>query len=271
MNVEWRRLMAAAVAIAVLASPVVAQERGGIRGIITNTRAKRPIEGARISLAGTPYTVTSDPSGAFSFTGLEAGNYVIQAAAIGFATLSSPLVLKAGETLDLEFQADPEAVNLPDLTVEERMNHGPADWIRRKSEGLGRYITREHLEARQVATLPDALRTVPGVRIECRGSQVCVARMARAPRGCSPGYFMDGLPTEQAVLWLTPIQEIEGIEIYSGPAETPAELEGASARCGVIALWTRPPPARRPREKKPKSETIRTPADTTKRDPGRAD
>ncbi len=269
MIAEFRRLLAAVATVAVMASPVAAQKRGEIRGIITNIRAKRPIEGARISLAGTALVVTSGPSGAFSFTGLEAGDYVIQAAAIGFTTMTSPLALKAGETIDLEFEADPEAVNLPELTVEERMNHGPADWIRRKSEGLGRYITREHLEARQVATLPDALRTVPGVRIECRGSQICVARMARAPRGCSPGYFMDGIPTEQAVLWLTPVQEIEGIEIYTGPAETPAELEGASARCGVIALWTRPPPARRPREKKAKSETIRVPADTAKRDPSR--
>ena len=43
------------------------------------------------------------------------------------------LVLKEGETLELEFQADPEAVNLPELTVEERANYGPADWLRRMS------------------------------------------------------------------------------------------------------------------------------------------
>jgi hypothetical protein len=63
---------------------------------------------------------------------------------------------------------------------------------------------------------------------------------------------MDGIPTDPAVLWLTPVGEIEGIEVYSGPAETPPELESAQARCGVIAIWTRPPPPRRPKEKKPK-------------------
>ncbi len=239
--------------------PVTAQARSGtIRGVITNIKAKKPVEGARISLVGTPYVVSSDVRGEFRFADLDPGKYVIQASAIGYTTMTSPLMLKEAEVLDIEFEADPEAVNLPELTVEERANHGPADWIRRKSEGRGRYVTRQYIEDRRASTVPDALRMIPGLRIECRGSQVCVARMARAPRGCSPAYFMDGIPTDAAVLWLTPVGEIEGIEVYSGPAETPPELESAQARCGVIALWTRPPPPRRPKEKKPKPEAVST-------------
>jgi hypothetical protein len=126
------------------------------------------------------------------------------------------------------------------------------DWLRRKAEGRGRYITREDLESRRSPTIPDALRSLAGVRIECRTSIVCVVRMARSPRNCGPGYFMDGIPADPAVVWLTPVQEIEGIEVYSGPAETPPELEGVSSRCGAIALWTRTPPPRPPKHKKPK-------------------
>lgn len=241
--------------LAGLALPLfaAAQARSAaIRGVIKNLQAKTPLEGARISLVGTPYSATSDARGEFRFVDLDPGRYLIQASAIGYTTMSSPLMLKEAETLDVEFEADPEAVNLPELTVEERANHGPADWIRRKSEGRGRYITRQYIEDRRASTVPDALRMVPGLRIECRGSQICVARMARSARNCSPAYFMDGIPTDPAVLWLTPVGEIEGIEVYSGPSETPPELESAQARCGVIALWTRPPPPRRPKDKKPK-------------------
>ena len=266
MTADLRRRLRTAIALlAVVGAPLAAQGRpGSIHGVITNVRVKRPIEGARISLLGTPYAVTSDRTGAFDFTGIAAGRYTIQAAAIGFGAMNSAIVVVEGETLELEFQADPEAVKLPELTVEEQANNGPADWLRRKVDGRGRYITRKHLEERQVATLPDALRLVPGVRIECRGNQICTARMARSPQGCFPGYFMDGIPTDQAVLWMTPVQEIEGIEVYSGPAETPPELEGIHARCGVIALWTRPPPPRRPKEKKPKPGKDPAPADTIK-------
>lgn len=239
----------------------LAQARSAaIRGVIKNVQVGVPLEGARINLVGTPHSATSDARGQFRFIDLDPGRYVIQASAIGYATMSSPLLLKESETLEVEFEANPEAVNLPELTVEERANHGPADWLRRKSEGRGRYITRQYIEDRRASTVPDALRMVPGLRIECRGSQICVARMARAARGCSPAFFMDGIPTDPAVLWLTPVGEIEGIEVYSGPAETPPELESAQARCGVIAIWTRPPPPRRPKDKKPKPA-----ADSTQR------
>jgi hypothetical protein len=273
MTTRWTVAARLTVAIALVgagglgrAPAAAAQARSGtIRGVVVTGNPRRPVEGARISLIGTVHAVTTNHTGQFSFGDLDPGQYVIQAAAIGFSTLSSPLLLKERETLNIEFEADAEPVNLPELAVEERANHGPADWLRRKTEGRGRYITRKHIEDRRAATVPDALRIVPGLRIECRGSLVCVARMARAPRNCGPGYFMDGIPTDPAALWLTPVSEIEGIEVYSGPAETPPELEGAAARCGVIALWTRPPPPRRPKDKKPKpaADTVPPPADTT--------
>jgi hypothetical protein len=240
-------------AAAPVGGPLEAQGRSGrIRGVILEGQRRTPIEGARISLVGTERAATTDSRGEFEFDELEPGKYVIQAAAIGYSILNSPLILRERETLDIEFEAESEGVRLPDLTVEERANHGPMDWLRRKSEGRGRYITRADLEERRSATVPDALRMLAGVRIECRTSTVCVVRMARSPRNCGPGYFMDGIPTDPAVVWLTPVQEIEGIEVYSGPAETPPELEGYQSRCGAIVLWTRTPPPRRPKQKKPK-------------------
>lgn len=252
------RLRWALLALAVaLPSGLAGQSRASsIKGTIVISESRRPIEGARVRLIGTEHAATTDRFGAFLFPDLDAGQYVIQASAIGYTTLSSPLLLKERETLEVQFEANAEVFRLPELEVAERANHGPADWIRRKGEGLGRYITRDDIESRRAATVPDALRMVPGLRIECRGGNVCVARMSRAPRGCGPGYFMDGIPADPAVLWLTPVQEIEGIEVYAGPSQTPPELEGARTRCGAIALWTRPPPPRRPKEKKP------APADT---------
>ena len=55
-------------------------------------------------------------------------------------------------------------------------------------------------------------------------------------------------------------QEVEGLEVYTGPAETPPELESAQARCGVVVIWTRTPPPRRPKEKKPKKPPAEAPA-----------
>jgi len=234
--------------------PMVAQSGSGtIKGVVMSTSPRRPLEGVRIRLIGTTFNAVSDSKGRFQFRDLDPGKYLIEAAAIGFTTMNSPLLLGERETLELEFLASSEAVRLPDLSVAERAEHGPRDWLRRKSEGRGRYITRQLLEERQVRYLPDALRMVAGVRVECRGA-ICQAQMVRSPRGCGPGYYIDGIPAHPSALWLTPVSEVEGIEVYSGPSETPPELETGSTRCGAIALWTRPPPPRRPREPKPEPE-----------------
>lgn len=235
--------------------PIAAQAGSGtIKGVVMSTAPRRPIEGVRIRLVGTERNAVSDSRGRFQFRDLDPGKYLIEAAAIGYTTMNSPLLLGERETLELEFLASAEALRLPDLAVEERAaEHGPRDWLRRKSEGRGRYITRKHLEERQVRYLPDALRMVAGVRVECRGS-ICRAQMLRAHRGCGPGYFIDGVPAHSSALWLTPVNEIEGIEVYSGPSETPPELESGSTQCGAIALWTRPPPPRRPKEPKAEPE-----------------
>lgn len=242
---------------ALLPGQAPAQEGTGvIRGVFKVNGSGQPIEGARVTLVGTTFLVLTDRRGEFEFPSLMPGRYVVRAAAIGFSTVTSPIDLKHRQTIDMEFLAEAEAVTLPELAVEETADHGPMDWLRRKSEGRGRYLTRADLEKRQAATVPDALRMVPGVRIECRTAQVCYVRLARAPRGCNPAFFMDGIPSDPAIAYLTPVHEVEGIEVYSGPADTPPELESAKARCGVVVIWTRSPPPPRPREKKPKAPPV---------------
>ena len=264
-----------AVAALVGAERVEAQPAGAtIRGVLLSTAGRTPIEGARITLVGTPFTTLTNARGEFELVELEAGRYMIRVAAIGYATISSPIDLRERQTLDIEFSTEAEAARLPEITVEERSTHGPMDWLRRKSEGRGRYITRTEIERRNVATLPEVMRMVPGVRVECRSNLVCAVRMMRAPRGCNPAFFMDGIPADPAIAYLTPLQEVEGVEVYTGPAETPPELESGQARCGVVVIWTRTPPPRRPKEKKGQpadtvARPVPAPADTVEAAPSR--
>jgi hypothetical protein len=88
------------------------------------------------------------------------------------------------------------------------------------------------------------------MRVDCRGI-VCRVMLARAPRGCQPTFWIDGIPTDPAVVWLQPPRDLDGVEVYSGPSQTPPELERNSS-CGAIVLWTRTPPPRVKKEKAPK-------------------
>ena len=194
-----------------------------------------------MALLGTTLNVITNNKGEFALHGITPGKYVIQASAIGHSTLTSAIDIKALETLQVEFETEPDAARLPELMVEERPNL-PPEFVRRKQEGRGRYYSRADIENRQPRTVADLLRTVPGMRLDCRG-MVCRATMSRSPRGCQPSYWMDGIPADPAVVWLEPPRDLDGVEVYSGPSETPPELERNSS-CGAIVLWTRTPPPR---------------------------
>ena len=229
-----------------LCSPLSAQRFGSINGTVRSSPKATAVEGARVILIGTTLVAITNARGEFSFTGVTPGKYVIQASAIGYTTLTSPIDIKPMETLDVHFETDPSSFRLPELAVEEKPNL-PPDFVRRKSEGRGRYFSREDIEKRSPHTVAELLRMVPGMRIDCRGP-VCRAVLARAStRTCQPSYWMDGIPTDPSVVWLQPPRDLDGVEVYSGPSETPPELERNSS-CGAIVLWTRTPP---PRPKKP--------------------
>ena len=221
---------------------------GSIVGTVRASDKGPAIVGARVALVGTTLAVVTSPRGEFSFNGLIPGKYVIQASAIGFATLSSEIEVKARETLEVQFEAEPEGVRLPELTVAEKPNL-PPEFLRRSESGGGRYINREQIERRNAATLGDLLRTVPGLRVNCQ-RYPCTAQLVRQ-RNCPMAYWLDGAPVDPGTVMLQPPRDLDGVEIYSGLAETPPELFQPNT-CGALVVWTRTPPRAIKKEKKPK-------------------
>jgi len=229
-------------------------KKSEIRGTVVRASDRQPVTGAKVSLDGTELALVTDEKGKFRFPKVAAGQYIIRAEVEGFPMATSTVLLARGDRLEVEFQVGTsDAVTLPELKVNEAAPEklSPVvEFNRRATTGNGRYITRDFIEKRHPATLMDLMRTLPGVRVECpRTERVCRLRMSRAPRGCGPGYFLDGIPADQSVLFLTNPTDVEGIEVYSGPSETPAELEGIRSLCGAVAIWTRI--GEKPSERKP--------------------
>ena len=254
--------------LALLALPqgVGAQRVGAISGTVRAANRGPLLEGARVVLLGTTLSVSTSRTGEFGFQGLVPGKYVIQASAIGYTTLSSPIEVKALETLQIEFETEPQSVNLPELEVSSHPNL-PPEFLRRSQEGGGRYMNRAAIEQRNARDVAELLRGFPGVRLNCR-RYPCTAELIRSSRSCPPAYFLDGIPVDAAGIMLQPPRDLDGIEVYSGLAETPPELRQWST-CGAFALWTRTPPPYVKKEKKPKpaQDSARPPApkrDTTR-------
>jgi len=226
-------------------SEALAQEpprKSEIRGIVILAETRKPVVGAAVSLEGTEIQVATDKKGKFRFPKVAAGEYLIRAEIEGYPAATSTIQLALGERVEVEFLVGADAAGevLPEIevTASENRISPVATFNRRATEGNGRYITRADIERRKPANLMDLLRTVPGVRVVCpRTQHVCALRLRRAT--CGPAYYMDGMPTDPSALYLTLPSDVEGIEVYSGPSETPIELEGMRSGCGVIAIWTR--------------------------------
>lgn len=217
-------------------------KKSEIKGIVVTSMDRKPVVGATVSLEGQNLTVNTDDKGRFKFPKVVAGTYIIRAEVEGFPPATSTLLLAKNDRIEVEFQVgNNDAVTLPELSVTEPdARISPvAEFNRRATTGSGRYLDRAYIEKRAAATLMDLLRGVPGVRIRCgRSDRVCTLHFARSA-GCSPAYFLDGIRADRSVLYLMPPTDLEGIELYSGPSETPLEMAGPRSGCGVVAIWTR--------------------------------
>jgi hypothetical protein len=238
-----------------LARSLDAQQHGSITGTIRtgNPASLSSIEGARVSLVGTALFANTNRNGEFSFHGLTPGMYTVQASAIGFQAMTATVEVTALEMVRVAFEPEPVAFELPEVEVNQPVR-GTPDFLRRRASGRGRYFTRTEIERRDPKAISDLIRMIPGLRLECRGI-VCRVYSARGGRNCRLTYYMDGIPVDPSAIWTTPPRDLEGMEIYSGPSETPPELERRGS-CGAIALWTRLPPEREPKPK-PKPEGTR--------------
>ena len=217
--------------------------KGSIAGRVVMSKGGTPVPGARIFLTNVRKSVATDSVGRFAFEDLKPGAYRIEASLIGFGPLSAVVSLAAGERKDLEFRADTLGQLLPTIFVEGEPEpvalRVMTTFERRMSFGHGRFITRDDIVKRNPLRLIDMIRFLPGVRSDCRGS-TCQVVLNHDRSGCPPAIFVDDQRTSMAVLDITPPSDVEGVEVYRGPAETPPELNNETARCGgAIAIWTR--------------------------------
>lgn len=239
------------------AAPVEAQGRfARLRGKVLDAQTQAPVAGTRVIIAATGRYVTTDSTGDFEVKDIPSGVIRFIFAHERYPRAQVVLAFAPGEvmTQNFELDANPPADDtlarrrvqeLPTAEVTAPVSRGVRyeDFERRMRTGRGQYVTREQIEAANYSMLQDAVRTMRGVQIECGSTRTCNIRMARAPRGCNPEYWVDGRSDNMFGPFVA-IGDIEGMEVYTGASEVPGEFAGANAACGVVVIWTRSGPAK---------------------------
>jgi len=114
----------------------------------------------------------------------------------------------------------------------------------RRQNGHGQYLTEDDIVKSGAYNVADAVKTMRGVTYECGGGGGCYVRMTRAPMQCLPEFIVDDHEMNDFGP-STPIRDIVGLEVYTGPTELPGEYAGRNSGCGVVVIWTRSGPTRR--------------------------
>lgn len=195
----------------------------------------------------------TDSLGEYRMVGMPAGVSVLRARRLGYEPVELPLVVPTAGAVRADVRLVATVQHLDAIEVRDRADpsesrlSGFRDRAARRSGG-GQFITRAQLDQRANTRMIEIIRELPGVRM--RGPTRFADRSLRF-RGasCPPLVFVDGFPATagEFELDIIDLSTVEGIEIYPGLASVPAEFQATRGqhRCGVIAVWSRPPPLRR--------------------------
>jgi len=219
------------------------QTPGSVEGRVVG-EGGRALPGVLIRVQGADRgQVISDQAGRFLLQGVTPGSATIEASVIGFQTVSRTVQVPSGAVARLDFELDVSPLAMEGLLVEGQVGQAEALNRQRTAASVRNVVSSEQIERFPDATVPDALRRIPGVS-------------ARPDRGETGFIFIRGLSPDLTSVTVdgaripSTAQEGRGVELSSIPAEMLESVEvikaitpdmDADAVAGSINLQARRP------------------------------
>ncbi len=238
-----KKVLQSSALVLILAIHLVAQNSTSIRGRVTDERNANVV-GAQVSLrsrTGAQLVAVTDKDGAYSFSNIAPGDYVAEIRAKGFATFTSTtLRAERGQSLTNDVKLAIDAVNESVIVTAT----GTAQRIDETSKAIS-MLDEQTIETKRSLSLPEALRGIPGVRIQQQGSygELTTVRL-RGQRNFDTAILLDGLRVRDAsdingsgVSFITALLPVglDRVEILRGSGSS---IYGTNAIGGVINLVT---------------------------------
>jgi hypothetical protein len=234
----------------VLATPS-ALDGQTIRGRLLEFGSDTPIDlgmVVMVSVTGDSVSATlSDADGFFEVRAPDGGEYLLEAAALGYKETRVGLFeLGEGGEMSVEFRLWPAPLTIGGVVVEslieqpELVRNG---FYRRMERGVGTFFSPSDIQESTARQAIELLQGLAGVRMRIDpvdGERLLV----RGTKGyCVPSLLVDGVRTTWAgtsmrLDELVPLETVHAIEVHRGVSGMPIEF-GSFNRCGVIVFWTK--------------------------------
>ncbi len=199
----------------------------------------------------------TDSSGAARVGPVPAGRYRLIISRLGYQSAS--IAAEAGGPA-IVVHLEPTAVTVESVTVNagaESPSLRSAGFYERRARERGTFLTREEFQRVPGRPLLEVLRSVRGIRIvrhrppmggpvrdRVVSSRGNVNIDPRRPTACFMPIYLDGilLGGEGGELEAIRLDEVEAVEVYTGPGSVPTRFNATNSACGVVVIWTRSGP-----------------------------
>jgi hypothetical protein len=226
--------------------------RATLLGQVTGGLGGGPIANAVVELNGTRVALT-DEDGIFLLPDIAIawGPNQLEVHHLQFNDVVDEFwIANPDQTLEFYVGLDVEPIELSGIVVETPATLNEIrmrPFYERREKGIGHFITHDDIVERDARNFTNALRGIPGVRVEFGGRYGVQVFMTRSPgtrNQCpSPVIYLDGMlivdnGEEIDLNALVDPEAVEGVELYSG-VSMPIEFNRSGSTCGIIAIWTR--------------------------------
>jgi len=261
------RAFATAVAMAAATGSLPGQSAAVFKGNVIVDGSNKPVPVAEVRIPAQNLVTHSDSSGAFRFAAVAAGNFDITVRKLGFAPLSTLMTFVTGDSVDVDLLLDVVRTRLPEVavTAAAAMLGQLAEFEARRASGLGHFVTPDQLEKADGSRLSELLSRAGGARVVqgntnaawVSGSRGVSSRLAPAMnemdrrKGAKPGLCYSAIVLDGSFVYQglsgeslfdvnsLNVQDLAGVEVYSGPATMPAKYNGTRVTCGLVVIWTK--------------------------------
>jgi hypothetical protein len=227
--------------------------------------AGRPIVAANVVVPELSKSTLTDAAGGFRIDGLPAGSQRVFVRRIGYRAIDTNLAFPIGRTLQRRFELT-RAVTLDSVIVNEAaVDKGMASFEDNRRLGLGHFLTRADLAKLEGGpSTSSVLQSFNGLSmVRGQGGRAWITgahglrlvnpdaqdKTLGAHQSCYAQVYLDRTPIYQGRdseplfdVNSIPPSQIEAIEYYATPAQTPAEYTRLNSTCGVLVIWTRRSP-----------------------------
>ncbi len=221
-------------------------QHGVLHGVVVDSSGA-PIPGVEVTIFGLGRITRTDSLGRLVFAALPQGGVDVAIRHLGYHAQAQHVVITGAPYDSILFTLAEQPVPLSEFDI-SGIGRNPffQGFDQRRQRGIGTFVTREQIDAQNTTVPSDLLRTIPQVRLVRAGSGLGVRfpsnQMLRG-RGsslCVPMIWLDGQKVPGMEIDDLRATDIEGIELYRGPATTPAQFAtGGVIQCGAIVVWTR--------------------------------